>query len=267
MAKGRMISKSTAGDRKFNDLPDDTCRLAFLLLVSFADREGRTYGDPKMVRSMIFPRRDDIAIEQIEQYLQNWHDNGMIVRYEAEGDMWIWFPNFEKHQPGMRKEREPASEIPAPPAEIIRQFSANHPEDFRPEDGLKEGNGIKENGIEGKAGGENDADTAFFSPAQKPLIEAFTKATGIYAPAGGGHQTKKWHEALMTLVKARASPEEIAATVQDMLDRGLSIAGPWSIINGVNVYRAKQRARASPNDQGEQSLTLEEHIKKVSANL
>jgi hypothetical protein len=155
MAKGRMISNTTAGDKDFNMLTDDTCRLAFLLLVPFADREGRTYGDPAMVRSMVFPRREDITVEMMEGYIQQWKDAGMIIWYEAKGDRFIWFPNFDKHQPGMRKEREPESEIPAPPAEMmtafIRQTSGNLPEESRENDGLKEWNGIKENGMESDA--------------------------------------------------------------------------------------------------------------------
>lgn len=113
MAKGRFITSDITKDKKINDLSDDTSRLGFTWLVTFADREGRTFGDPALVRSMLFPRRDDISLEQMEAYLQEWHDAGLICWYEAKGDKWIEFPNFDKHQK-LRKDREAPSNIPEP---------------------------------------------------------------------------------------------------------------------------------------------------------
>jgi DnaD/phage-associated family protein len=39
---------------------------------------------------------------------------GLINRYEVGGDLYIACPNFEKHQSGLRKDRESASKLPAP---------------------------------------------------------------------------------------------------------------------------------------------------------
>ena len=154
MARGRMISKDTAGDKKFNDMPDDTCRVAWLLLITQTDREGRVPGDPAYVRSLVFPRRTDVSAEQMERYIQWWSDNQMIVWYETKGDKYICFLNFDKNQLGLRKDREPESVIPAPPSgehpEDIRQPSGNVPEDGWKGDGLRE-----EKGKEEKSGGGN----------------------------------------------------------------------------------------------------------------
>lgn len=89
----------------------------------------------------------------------------------------------------------------------------------------------------------SDPDDSYFSPAMKPLIQAFSAATGIHAPIGGGGQTRRWHEAMLELMRMRASPQEIDATCREMLAQGLKIAGPWSILNGVNVYRSRQRGK------------------------
>ena len=113
MAKGRMINNKITGDKRINDLSDDTNRLAFTWLVTFADIEGRTYGDPAMVRSLLFPRRDDVTIERMTKYLQEWHEQGLVIWYEADGDKWIQFSGFKKNQ-YLRPDREPASEIPEP---------------------------------------------------------------------------------------------------------------------------------------------------------
>ena len=142
MARGRFISNEIARDKKINELSDDTSRLAFTWLITFADAEGRTYGDPALVRSMIFPRRTDVTVEQMERYIQEWHDAGLVVWYEADDDLYIYFPKFEGHQIGLRKDREPDSTIPAPPgletqedATGIRQSSDNLPADVRQSSG------------------------------------------------------------------------------------------------------------------------------------
>lgn len=114
MARGRIISSKIALDKRINDLSNDTSRLAFTWLITFADAEGKTHGDPAVVRSMLFPRRVDISIEEIESYITEWQDSDLIVWYEAEGDMFIMFVGFDKNQPNLRRDREAASTIPDP---------------------------------------------------------------------------------------------------------------------------------------------------------
>ena len=91
MARGRMINSKITRNKAINDLSDDTSRLAFTWLVTFADVEGRTNGDPALVRSLVFPRRTDVTVDQMAGYLQEWADAGLVTWYEAEGDMWIAF--------------------------------------------------------------------------------------------------------------------------------------------------------------------------------
>ena len=112
MARGRFISNAIMSDKKINQLSDDTSRLAFTWLITTADSEGRTHGDPAMVRSLLFPRRVDISVEQMEAYITEWYALGLVSWYRANGDLWLVFPNFEKYQVGLRKEREPESQIP-----------------------------------------------------------------------------------------------------------------------------------------------------------
>ena len=115
MARGRMLNTTICADKLVNQLSNDTSRLGFTWLIAHLDREGRTYGDPAMVRSLVFPRRIDITVEQMEGYITEWAELGLIVRYEAEGDLYISFPKFDKNQPGLRKDREPVSTIPPMP--------------------------------------------------------------------------------------------------------------------------------------------------------
>lgn len=123
MANGRMITKDICGDKRINCLSSDTSRMAFTWLITFADREGRTHGDPAMVRSMLFPRRQDVTIEQMEQMIIEWANLSLVIWYECDGDLWLWFPGFEKNQPGLRKDKEAPSKIPEPSfdgADLVR---------------------------------------------------------------------------------------------------------------------------------------------------
>jgi hypothetical protein len=107
-----MITNQICRDKAVHNLSDDLSRLAFTWLITFADREGRVFGDPAIIRATLFPRREDISIEQMTAYVTEWSKAGLIVWYECDGDQWICFPKFEKHQPGLRKDREPNSDIP-----------------------------------------------------------------------------------------------------------------------------------------------------------
>ena len=116
MARGRLIASDITRDKRINDLSNDTSRLAFTWLVTFADQEGRTYGDPALLRSMIFPRRADVTVDEMECYIAEWHASGLVIWYEANQDRWIQFPAFHKHQKGFDRRHEPDSQIPDPPA-------------------------------------------------------------------------------------------------------------------------------------------------------
>jgi hypothetical protein len=46
-------------------------------------------------------------------YIQEWADKKLVTLYVANGDIYIEFPNFGKHQVGLRKDRESKSSIPS----------------------------------------------------------------------------------------------------------------------------------------------------------
>lgn len=130
MANGRMITNLICRDKRVNQLSSDTGRLAFTWLITFADREGRVPGDPAVVRSMVFPRRQDVTIEQMEEIIREWSEFGLAVWYEAQGDKWIWFPKFDENQKGLRKDREAPSKIPPPTGQTPDQIR-DTPDDIR----------------------------------------------------------------------------------------------------------------------------------------
>lgn len=137
MARGRMLNKSVSASVKINNLSDDTCRLLATWIIPHLDVRGVFYGDPAMVRSAIFPRRTDITIEQVEDYLQELCDAGLVEIFQANGDTWQYWTGFAHNQVGLRIDRE-SSEFPVPPGYSEpdnQQDDGNLPDDSRNDDG------------------------------------------------------------------------------------------------------------------------------------
>ena len=129
MANGRIINSKICRNKIINErLSSDTSRLAFTWTIPHLDRDGRIHGDPALLRSIIFPRRKDITDEQMEVFITEWAQHGLVIWYEAEGDKWIQFPKFRQNQPNLRYERETESSIPPPEdGKIIRINSGKGP--------------------------------------------------------------------------------------------------------------------------------------------
>lgn len=114
MARGRMLNKSVCNSKKFQDLPDDTCRLIATWTISHLDIRGVFYANPQLVRSLVCPRRDDVTNAQVAGYLDAMEAYGLIVRFESNGETWQYWPGFEHNQIGIRYDRE-SSDFPIPP--------------------------------------------------------------------------------------------------------------------------------------------------------
>ena len=130
MARGRMISKSISLDEKVNALSDDTARLLFTWLIAHLDCEGRMHGDAITVKSIVFPRRN-ISQRKVEKYLKELEKNRLIFRYSVNGNQYLWMKNFEKHQVGLKKNREAQSQIPPFAQELIRTNEGNSPSEIK----------------------------------------------------------------------------------------------------------------------------------------
>ncbi len=267
MARGRMVANGICADKRINDLSDDTSRLAFTWLITFADCEGRTHGDPAMVRSMLFPRRTDISLERMAGYIREWADCGLVIWYEAHGDRWIAFPAFAKNQPGLRKSREPESAIPAPPAvstesplTVESETSGILPEAIRQPSGILPDN-IPPNGIEvnGREYGDADAPPPARSRqpsekdlARKALEEHFVAVTGLPSPKqdteadrrAAGSQWWKPLRIILDLARGDVATGKrlIDQSVRKLRDGELTIADPNSILKTARAISATSRA-------------------------
>jgi len=119
-----MVNNAISRDKDISELSSDSCRLFFTWWIAHADKEGRVYADPDLAKSTVVPRLKHITADDVAGYIKELDTAGFIQLYEVDGDVYAVFTNFEKNQVGLRKDREPESEIPSPP---IRQTSGKHP--------------------------------------------------------------------------------------------------------------------------------------------
>ena len=207
MARGRFISRDIVIDKKVNSLSSPWSMLAFTWLITHADIKGRTHGDPAVIRSTVFPRHPEITVDEVEGYIKEWVTCGLVNRYEVEDDLYIEFPNFLKHQTGLRPDREPTSTIPANPKteedfpEDIRQTSGNVPEDIRMSSGSCPAE-VKEKLREGEGEGEGEGalspiqqmieSVVGISPANAADLQALEEITALNPSIGDIQDAYNW---------------------------------------------------------------------------
>jgi hypothetical protein len=96
----------------FNEMPNDFTRLAWVLLPTGADREGRYLDNTSFVKAKIMPLRDDVNGEQLGAALCWFAERGMILRYKVKGRAYFRIVNFHLYQGDTS--RETPSVIPGP---------------------------------------------------------------------------------------------------------------------------------------------------------
>src|SRR5262249_21177597 len=118
MARGRMISRSLGGSRKFSRLRSEHptvglfAQALYPLLVATSDDFGRQQGDAFSVRMAAWPAapEDETAFDEALEALNS---VGLIVRYAVSDETYIQVVDFDEHQSGLHKRT--ASKFPAVP--------------------------------------------------------------------------------------------------------------------------------------------------------
>lgn len=111
MARGRFLSKTISLDATVSKLSGPMVQLLWTWMIPHIDAAGRFYGEASIVRGLVFPRQQ-ASTEEVDGYLDEMHEAGLLVRYQVDGEQYLYFPNFAKHQVGLRASREAASAIP-----------------------------------------------------------------------------------------------------------------------------------------------------------
>jgi len=128
MARGRFISNTLGGSKKFSRLRNDTHRLAYVMLVTHADVAGRVDAYPPLLRGYAYtlmPWTDD----QIQAALEDMHRVGLITLYTVDNEQYAEILDFDKHNK-VRADREKPSDIPCPPesSSISRENAGSTPQ-------------------------------------------------------------------------------------------------------------------------------------------
>lgn len=233
MPRGRFISKDICIDRDVNNLSGFESMLAFTWLIPHLDCNGLTYGDPAIVRSMVFPRRSDISIDDMAGYIQDWVNAGLIKVYEKDNEPYIWFPNFNKHQIGLNKTRE-KSIIPIP--EDYLTDSGKDQEEEQQNDCLK--NKDKDNVNDKLSEGEEEYEGE--PSPYSALSQAFVAKTQLPEGTGG---MQNYSEALQNMVKVGITPDILGRAIDTMNKGGYTIKSPSSCYNTcLNIMQKKSGA-------------------------
>lgn len=114
MARGRMISKRLGKSKKIAALKRDRSRFLYPVIYVHADCEGRFTADPEDIKEECLGINLKYSLRQIAESIIDMANVHLITLYEAKGKPYMQFIDFEKHQPGLRKDREAPSEIPNP---------------------------------------------------------------------------------------------------------------------------------------------------------
>ena len=82
----------------------------------------------------------------------------------------------------------------------------------------------------------------------KPLEEAYVKATGTYAPVGGGTPTKKWVDAFLKInAIPGVAPDDVTEALAILAEKNYQVVGPSSIINTVQGVVTNRNIKKNSN--------------------
>lgn len=116
MARIRSVKPEFWVDRSFvRKVPDRTMRMLYMALWNLADEHGRLMADVSYLKGQVFPYPEDADLTPgvIDKMLDHLADAGKVVRYEADGDAYLFLPTLHRHQ-RLEANKVP-SRLPPPP--------------------------------------------------------------------------------------------------------------------------------------------------------
>lgn len=114
----RIIKESIRTSRSVNNMTDFEFRL-WVHLITYVDDFGRGSADPEILKGFLFPRRKGVTDTQIENVLCKMATAGIILLYDVDGESYLQFPNWEKHQ----SVRAKVSKFPAPESTCMQMHA------------------------------------------------------------------------------------------------------------------------------------------------
>lgn len=105
----RFLKESIRTSKKVNGMTDFQFRV-WAYLITYVDDFGRGSAEPDILKGFVFPRRKSVTEANIRDALREMACMGLIQLYEVDGESYLCFPNWEKHQ----ARRAVTSKFPAP---------------------------------------------------------------------------------------------------------------------------------------------------------
>jgi hypothetical protein len=115
MARIRTIKPQHVNDKELSKLSLQA-HLFWILSWCFSDDEGVIENDPLLLKSQLFPRRTDIRIEQVEQWIDQLIKARFVIPFTHDGEGYLLHRTFKIHQ---KIDRPQPSKIPS---ETIRRI-------------------------------------------------------------------------------------------------------------------------------------------------
>lgn len=179
-------------------------RLLFIQLWTLCDDEGRSRGDARLIKGLLYPY-DELKISQVEGWFDELEREGCLIRYEHEGSRYFAICNWLNHQ---KIDRPSKSKIPEPQesSRILANDREASSGDLRIKDqGSRTKEGIKDQGRvakaitmpEGFAPSEDHAELAM--ELMVDLSKEFAAFTDFHRAKGSTF--KDWNAALRTWLR------------------------------------------------------------------
>ena len=93
----RIIKDTIRTSKSVNALTDFQFRV-WLYLITYVDDYGCGSADAELLKGFVFPRRKGITESQIQKAIDDLASIGIIHLYQVDGESYLCFPNWDKHQ-------------------------------------------------------------------------------------------------------------------------------------------------------------------------
>lgn len=125
----RKVYSTVWSSGQFSNLSKDA-RLTYLGTITLGDDDGRLKGDPRFLKSQIWPYDEELKSSDIKKLIEEIVTNKLLVKYTIDEEEYLYHPKWEKYQ-HIREDRRQNSRIPPPefdfsPVTTKRQPKDNH---------------------------------------------------------------------------------------------------------------------------------------------
>ena len=184
MARIRTIKPNHVNDKQLSNISLQA-HLFWILSWCFSDDEGVMESDPLLLKSQIFPRRTDIRVEQLQQWIDQLVKARFIIPFTHKGEGYLLHRTFKTHQ---KIDRPQPSKIPL---DLIRRILDEQPSIDQPcivEDSKGK---VRERNKARTKKKEEKPDLSNSNLFRQPNVPAFEDVHRVFIQQGGTEEMAK----------------------------------------------------------------------------